>query len=41
MQAHPDALTNSEAIVSEKINKMAAYTYGRFLALRLKGRLDS
>ncbi len=41
MAAQPDAINNSEAVVAEKINKMAAVTYGRFLSARLKGRLGN
>jgi hypothetical protein len=39
MQQHPGAVTNSEAIVAEKINKMAAMTYAKLLGRDLRNRL--
>ncbi len=39
MQKHPGAVTNSEAILAEKLNKMAAVAYQCLLGRDLKGRL--
>lgn len=39
IQKHPGAVTNSEAIVAEKINKMAAAAYLKLLRNDLKDRL--